>query len=121
MSKGEKCMEQRGVWVVLCCHNSAGRLPLTLAHLAAQQISPKLAWEVIVVDNASNDGTAEVAMKAWPEDAPVKLHVVHESQLGLSNARWRGFSQARYEVVSFIDDDNWCRPPLGGDSSHNNV
>jgi hypothetical protein len=32
---------------------------------------------------------------------------VHEPRLGLSYARHRGFSEAKYEIVSFIDDDNW--------------
>jgi GT2 family glycosyltransferase len=35
---------------------------------------------------------------------------VLEPRLGLSHARHRGFSEAKYEIVSFIDDDNWvCR------------
>jgi cellulose synthase/poly-beta-1,6-N-acetylglucosamine synthase-like glycosyltransferase len=30
--------------------------------------------------------------------------------LGLSNARQRAFREARYEFVSFVDDDNWVAP-----------
>jgi glycosyltransferase involved in cell wall biosynthesis len=36
--------------------------------------------------------------------------VVHESRLGLSYARERAFEEARYELISFIDDDNWVAP-----------
>ncbi|OFV82086.1 MAG: hypothetical protein A2Y78_13030 [Acidobacteria bacterium RBG_13_68_16] len=62
------------------------------------------------MDNASTDATAEVARSAWPTDFQVPLRIVHESALGLSNARWRGFLEACYQVVSFIDDDNWVSP-----------
>jgi len=96
-----------GVSVVICTYNGAARLPQTLAHLAAQEKTGAIAWEVIVVDNASTDDTAKVARRCWPADAPAPLRVVDEPRIGLSTARTRGFAEARYEIVSFIDDDNW--------------
>jgi cellulose synthase/poly-beta-1,6-N-acetylglucosamine synthase-like glycosyltransferase len=99
-----------GVSVVVCCYNSARRLPQTLAHLASQQVAEEIPWEVIVIDNASTDGTAEVAQRSWPQGSTVPLRIVHEPRLGLSYARARGFSEARYEIVSFVDDDNWVCP-----------
>jgi glycosyltransferase involved in cell wall biosynthesis len=83
---------------------------MCLKHLLAQRGDPALPWEVLLVDNASTDATAEVARSVWPTDFQVPLRIVHESALGLSNARWRSFLEARYEVVSFIDDDNWVSP-----------
>lgn len=102
-------MRAGGVSVVICCHNSAQKLPQTLAHLAAQKVTELIPWEVIVIDNASTDGTAQAAQDAWPQDS-VALRVIHESQLGLSYARWRGFREAKYEFVCFVDDDNWVSP-----------
>lgn len=99
-----------GVSVVVCCHNSAERLPQTLAHLAAQVVPEELRWEVIVVDNASTDATAEVATASWPAGASAPLRIVAEPQPGLSYARDLGFAEARYEIVSFVDDDNWVCP-----------
>jgi glycosyltransferase involved in cell wall biosynthesis len=99
-----------GVSVVVCTHNGASRLPQTLAHLAGQQFEANLQWEVIVVDNASTDRTADVARGCWPRNHRIPLRVVCESRLGLSSARERGFSEARYEVVGFVDDDNWVCP-----------
>jgi glycosyltransferase involved in cell wall biosynthesis len=96
-----------GVSAVICTYNGAARLPQTLAHLAAQENRGAVAWEVLVVDNASTDDTAEVARRCWPADAPAPLRVVNEPQIGLSSARARGFAEARYEIVSFVDDDNW--------------
>jgi glycosyltransferase involved in cell wall biosynthesis len=99
-----------GVSIVLCCHNSANRLPETLAHLANQKATEDMPWEVIVVDNASTDETARVTRESWSADGPAPLFVVTERQLGLSHARNRGLSEAHYEYVSFIDDDNWVAP-----------
>lgn len=96
-----------GVSVVVCCYNSAERLPRTLGHLAAQHVRDGLQWEVIVVDNASTDDTSRVALTCWPAAAPAPLHVVREPRLGLSYARRRGFGEAKYEIISFVDDDNW--------------
>jgi glycosyltransferase involved in cell wall biosynthesis len=96
-----------GVSVVICTYNGAARLPATLAHLAAQRVIDGVQWEVIVVDNASTDDTAEVARRCWPADAPAPLRVVDEPRLGTANARRRGLMNARYEIISFVDDDNW--------------
>ncbi len=92
---------------MICSHNGSARLPPTLAHLAAQQQAGALKWEVVVVDNASTDSTAETAARLWPDAAPVPLRIVREPRVGLSYARASGLAEARYEIVSFVDDDNW--------------
>lgn len=56
--------------------------------------------EVVVVDNASTDRTAEVA-KNFPA-----VRVVHELQKGLSCARACGFDNSFGELVANIDADN---------------
>ena len=96
-----------GVSVAICCHNGAARLRPTLARLAEQRVPDGLAWEVILIDNASTDGTAEVAADAWPATAPVPLRVVREPRLGLTYARHRALTSARFETLSLVDDDNW--------------
>ena len=99
--------QQVGVSIALCCHNSARLLPRTLEHLKVQRVSAEVFWEVLVVDNASTDDTAEVARQCWGADVSVPMRVVKEPRLGLSYARERAFREARYQIVSFVDDDNW--------------
>jgi glycosyltransferase involved in cell wall biosynthesis len=96
-----------GVSVVICCHNSAQLLPPTLEHLKAQRTPRNLRWEIIVIDNASTDHTASTARACWSSEYPAPLRVVSEPQLGLAHARERGFREAEYEIVAFVDDDNW--------------
>lgn len=96
-----------GISVIICCYNSAGRLPATLRHLAAQACGA-VPWEVVVVDNNSSDDTAEVARQQWQQlGAPAPLTVVPEPRPGLSMARDKGLAHARYGLVLFCDDDNW--------------
>jgi glycosyltransferase involved in cell wall biosynthesis len=99
-----------GVSVVLCCYNSAHRLPRALAHLAVQRVPKTLDWEVIIVDNASDDKTRDVALEAWNRVGAVPLRVVMESRSGQAFARNRGLAEAKYDIVSFVDDDNWVCP-----------
>jgi glycosyltransferase involved in cell wall biosynthesis len=90
----------------MCCHNSAQRLPATLAHLARQE-DPGVLWEVVLVDNASTDHTGEVARQLWAPLSCVQFRVVLESTLGLTSARLKGIEASRYEFIVFVDDDNW--------------
>jgi glycosyltransferase involved in cell wall biosynthesis len=99
-----------GVSIVICCYNSADRLPKALSHLGFQSALHDPNWEIIVVDNASTDNTSEVAKQACPEAIKSRLLVVTEPKSGLSNARITGLHAARYNIISFIDDDNWVSP-----------
>jgi glycosyltransferase involved in cell wall biosynthesis len=99
-----------GVSIVICTHNGAQRLPRTLDHIANQKVQDSIAWEVILVDNASTDQTTQVTLANSSLDIQERLIVVHEPQLGLMFARTKGLSIAKYEYVSFVDDDNWIFP-----------
>jgi len=99
-----------GFTVALCCHNSARRLPHTLQHLARQRVRATVPWEVLLIDNASSDGTADLARRQWPKGPPAPLHVFTEPTLGLGYARLRALERAAYRFVAFVDDDNWLEP-----------
>lgn len=93
--------------VIVCCYNSAKRLPETLLHLSRQSIAHQ-DWELVVVDNASKDETAEVCRDQWNAlGCGAPLRVLKEPKPGLSNARRTGLLNTRTEIVVFCDDDNW--------------
>ncbi|MFC1797335.1 glycosyltransferase [Pseudomonadota bacterium] len=97
-----------GVSIVVCCYNSATRLPETLKHLAELEGSPDLALETIIIDNACTDNTSCVAMASWESlGAPYELRAVKEAIPGVKQARIRGIIEARHEIILFCDDDNW--------------
>jgi len=97
-----------GVSVIICCYDSANRLPDTLKHLAFQNVPDSVSWEVIIVNNNSSDNTTGVAKAEWNKyDISIPLKIVDERKPGLSNARNRGAKEATYELLLFCDDDNW--------------
>jgi len=57
--------------------------------------------EVLVFDDASEDGTAEYLMKLFPTITVVRL----DRNLGLVPVRTLGFTQARHQWIVSIDDD----------------
>jgi glycosyltransferase involved in cell wall biosynthesis len=99
-----------GVTFLVCSFNGSKRLPETMRHLAAQQVPNDTPWEVLVLDNASTDNTSETALSLQPHFPPDTLRVISVPESGKSNALVRGIREARYGVISIIDDDNWVAP-----------
>ena len=88
--------------VVVCTYNRSKQLERALASLIDQTLALQ-DYEIIVVNNASTDGTRDVAVKL--AQAAPNLRYVYEPELGLSNARNSGVREARGEIVAFMDDD----------------
>jgi len=96
------------ITVVLCCYNSFNRLQPTLEHLHRQKLDSNISWELILIDNNSNDKTSEFAQKTWNSfNSNVSFKIFVEPLSGLSNARKKGVNSAKGEVLIFCDDDNW--------------
>jgi cellulose synthase/poly-beta-1,6-N-acetylglucosamine synthase-like glycosyltransferase len=109
----QECKGQKrplGISVAICTYNGESRLPATLSHLKRQRTEKGIPWEVLLIDNASTDNSAELTRQYWSNDGPVPLRILREARLGLSFARSRAFEEARHEIVTFVDDDNWVAP-----------
>lgn len=93
--------------VVVCTHNRAPLVALALGSLVRQKMDP-LEFEILVVDNASSDGTPTVVANVGRERQNVRY--IHEPTLGLNRARNRGLNESRGGIVAFIDDDAVAAP-----------
>jgi len=94
--------------VVVSTFNNRDVLRRTLAHLAAQAF-PREQYEVVVADDGSTDGTAEMIRSLR---FPTGLrHVVH-AHAGASAVRNLGWREARGRIVLFVDSDFWAEPGL---------
>lgn len=97
--------------VVICTYNRAELLVHCLEALAVQDAPPG-AFEVVVVDNKSTDGTQSVAA-SFAGRVP-GLRVVREERQGLSHARNRGIAEALSDWIYFVDDDAKATPDFVG-------
>lgn len=95
--------------VALCTHNHRPRLERTLASLARVH-APHSPWELLIVDNGSSDGSAELLADAGWRANLGDVRVVREPKLGLSHARNRAIHEARGEYLVFMDDDETPDP-----------
>lgn len=91
--------------VAIPTYNGANRLPEVLERLRSQVFPQPIYWEVIVVDNNSNDHTADVVSQ-YQKDFPCPLHYCLETQQGAAFARKRAIQVALGEIIGFLDDDN---------------
>jgi GT2 family glycosyltransferase len=86
--------------VIVCTRNGSPRIGACLRALEKQSLP---AHEVIVVDDGSIDGTANLVEKRFPRVTLIRLE-----PSGLSAARNAGAEAATGEFVAFTDDD--CEP-----------
>jgi glycosyltransferase involved in cell wall biosynthesis len=98
-------MSQPKLSIILPTYNRAASLKRAIAALLRQAADPS-SYEILVVDNNSNDGTPDAV--GTFEDARIRL--VHETRQGLSFARNAGLDAARAPLVAFTDDDVEAAP-----------
>lgn len=91
--------------VIIPAHDEAAELPRTLAGLHAGLGACGVAYEIVVVDNASTDATAAVARAGG-------ARVVAEPHRQISRARNTGAAHAAGEWLLFVDADTWPSPAL---------
>jgi glycosyltransferase involved in cell wall biosynthesis len=90
--------------VALPCYNRAKTLPLALASLVAPEFE---AWECVLVDDGSTDGSAAVAA-ALP-DARLRLIRLPRNH-GRGYARQVALEAARGRYLAKLDADDWLYP-----------
>ena len=92
--------------VIVCAHNPRGAsINQTLDGLKRQNL-PKDQWELLLVDNRSDEPLAALWDLSWH---PNGRHV-REDELGLTPARLRGIREVQGSLILFVDDDNILAP-----------
>ena len=91
------------VSIIICTFNRANFLRGLLQVLTEQIVPANIRWEVIVVDNRSDDDTALVA-KAFANKF-AHLRYEYKEKAGISYARNHGIECAKSELICFLDDD----------------
>jgi glycosyltransferase involved in cell wall biosynthesis len=93
--------------VAIPTYNGAKTLPLVLERLRSQLDTDSISWEILVIDNNSNDDTALIVQTYqanWAYSPP--LRYCFELKQGLAFARQCAIHETRGEWIAFLDDDN---------------
>jgi len=89
--------------VIIPAYNAARYIAKAIESCLSQTYAPH---EIIVVDDASTDGTAEIA-----ESFPAPVHVIRLAEnMGVSVARNRGVLASTGDWLAFLDADDWFLP-----------
>ena len=92
------------VTVVICTHNRQTWLERCIESVLRQK---GVSWEMVIVDDASTDGTREW-LQARKELRARIVHLPVSSER--STGRNRGLAEAYGGYVMFLDDDDWLWP-----------
>jgi glycosyltransferase involved in cell wall biosynthesis len=91
--------------VIIPTYNRKGMLRAVLDSIAGQTY-PSGSFEVIIVDDGSTDGTAEIAAESFP----FTLRYFRQSNQGDAEARNVGARQSQADFLVFLDDDILVEP-----------
>jgi hypothetical protein len=94
------------VSIVLPSYNRAPLLPKSIDSVLAQSY---LHWELIVVDDRSDDNTAAVVHEYMVSDARIR-YIGNAHKQGCAGARNQGREAARADFIAFIDSDDTWKP-----------
>jgi glycosyltransferase involved in cell wall biosynthesis len=100
---------QHLVSVIIIFLNASDFLPAAIESVLAQTYEQ---WELLLVDDGSNDGSTEIARSfASTYSARIKYfeHDGHQN-LGMSAARNLGIRQAKGDYIAFLDADDYWLP-----------
>jgi glycosyltransferase involved in cell wall biosynthesis len=99
------------VTILISTYNGRDKLGETLRALARLDTSDVALTHLILVDNASTDGTAAFSKEQWNAlGSPYPLQVLHEPRPGKLHAQELGLSMVKTPFVVICDDDNALFP-----------
>lgn len=91
--------------ILLPFRNAEHTLDAAIASMAAQSF---IEWELLLIDNASTDGSRAVAEK-WAVRDP-RIKVAHEPLVGIAHALNAGLTLARAAYIARMDADDISHP-----------
>lgn len=92
------------VIVILCTYNRCGSLQKALSSAAALVLPESVTWEILVVDNNSNDQTRQT-VEDFIGRYPGRFRYLFEPRPGKSHALNTGIRESTGDVLAFMDDD----------------
>lgn len=91
------------VSVIICTHNREKLLPRALDSVLSQDFKD---FELIIIDDASNDGTETLIKTYIQQDSRLK-YFKNDHNLGIAKSRNKGCKIAEGEYIAMLDSDDW--------------
>ena len=89
------------ITIIMPLYNKAAEVLGSVASVRAQTVTD---WELIVVDDGSSDGGADLVDRL----ADQRIKIIKQNNQGVSLARNRGISETESPWIAFLDaDDEW--------------
>lgn len=102
--------QQPAVSIIMPAYNAQATIAASIQSVQAQTLKN---WELIIVDDGSDDQTAQIASAIAQQDS--RICIVQRPNRGPSIARNTGVDLARAHVIAFLDaDDLWAAERLTG-------
>ena len=97
--------------IIIPLYNKAPYIRKALESVLAQTYED---YELIIIDDGSTDGSAEIAEAILQDPAsrllPLAFRLLKQQNAGVSAARNNGVAQASGEYIAFLDADDWWEP-----------
>jgi glycosyltransferase involved in cell wall biosynthesis len=93
--------------IIVPVYNRINKLQLAVNSLLQQTYRD---LEIILIDDGSTDGSSEICDELSVKDK--RIHVIHQSNQGVSAARNAGLKQAKGEYIGFVDSDDVVEPTM---------
>ena len=98
---------QQGISIALCTYNGSKRVENTLLSILAQKGIFFSKFELLIIDNASTDNTAEVCQNILENKKfNGSYRIILEPKPGAINARLKALKEAKFKWLLICDDDN---------------
>ncbi|MEG0153259.1 MAG: glycosyltransferase family 2 protein [Cellulosilyticaceae bacterium] len=89
------------VSIIIPLYNKEKQIATTIQSVWRQTFQD---YEIIIV----NDGSTDNSVKEIEAMRDTRIRLIHQENSGVSAARNRGISEAKYELIAFLDaDDEW--------------
>lgn len=100
-------MKEPTITVIVPCHNVAAYLKKCVKSIQTQTY-PRL--EILLIDDGSTDETLAICNQLANNDN--RIRVIHQENKGSSATREIGVKQAKGELITFVDADDWIHPKM---------
>lgn len=99
------------VSAIIPAYNAAKFLPAAIASVQQQTY---MNWELLIINDGSTDDTVEIVREHQKKsDVGDRIHLINQTNQGVSAARNQGIASSRGKIIAFLDaDDQWLPDKL---------